>query len=253
MMKGFGLLMLTALCGLGAVALVAGCTLTQGVALPDVPSQGALQPTREQTPPVSATSLPEPEALASPSPEVVPHQSTALTARPGGALPTPEPLTPPGLPTLPAIQPSGAPPPPADWQVYHNPQYGFELRYPPGYVILPPQPPEPATPQPIFEVLFQDHTIAGVDVERIEPPMFAVRVFDNRARESLDSWLNRYVFSAGRQNLDVTPYASGVKVCTRLMIAPGCFIYLANGDYIYQLTLLGESSERMAASFRFVR
>lgn len=253
-MGTFNVLTQTALRSLGAVTLLTSCTLTQGVPLRNVPSREAAQPAVEHTRAVPATLVFVPTIPASSTPEAAPDRSTPPAVRPDSAqAPAFAPLTPPALPTLPAVQPPVAPSPPAGWQMYRNLPYGFEIHYPPSYVILPPLPPEPVTPQPLFEVLFQDQTIAGVDVERIEPPMFAIRVFDNRARQPLDDWLNRFVLSVGQPNLDVLPYPSGVKVCSRLMIAPGCFIYLANDDYVYQLTPLGELADQMAATFRFVR
>lgn len=264
-MKVFDRLLLPVTRCFGAVMLLVGCTLTQSNPVPNVASQKEGQPTTELASP-DPTSLAAKPLASTPSvpgatsgqtPPMVPQPETPgqppATTRPGNALlPTPQPLVQPGMPTAVASPASVIENPPSGWQVYRNSQYGFEVYYPSSYVILPPLPPEPAMPQPLFEVLFQDQAVATVDVERIEPPAFAVRVFDNRARQSLDSWLNTHVFSTGRQNLDVMPYPSGLKVCTRLMIAPGCFIYLAHADYIYQLTPLGELAEQMAASFRVI-
>jgi len=143
---------------------------------------------------------------------------------------------------------------PVNWQVHRNDEFGFEVQYPSAYVIVEAvEPSESLVPQPLAEVLFQDRELAQGDAADLEPAQFSVRVFDNSLQLPIEKWLEIHFLIGGEEGWEITPYFSGVQMCSQFLIAPGCFIYLPKGDYVYELTPLGIYSDKMLASFRFTR
>ena len=143
---------------------------------------------------------------------------------------------------------------PVDWQTYCDGQFGFCIQYPEVYVIMPPaRQDDQLAPRPLAEVLFQDRQLAAGDTAELEPAQFAVRVFDNAAELPIKEWLDTTILVGGEEGWTLTPYRSGLHVCTRLMLAPNCFFYLPQKNYVVQLTPLGEYSDAMLASFEFTK
>ncbi len=144
------------------------------------------------------------------------------------------------------------------WLVYRNEEFGFQVRYPSAYVLMPPS---PATmeggemPRHVAEFLFQDQDLARGDTAAMEPPQFAIRIFANEEGLPLEQWL-RQSEVLGTEEFQVEAYSlggvEGVRVTSRLLLAPGQHIYVAKGPYIFQLTPLGEYSNQMLASFAFL-
>jgi hypothetical protein len=89
----------------------------------------------------------------------------------------------------------------------------------------------------------------------MEPPQFAIRVFANDEGLSVDQWLRQSEVLGGEE-FQVEAYSlggvEGVRLTSRLLLAPGQHIYVAKGRYIFQLTPLGEYSNQMLASFAFL-
>jgi len=143
------------------------------------------------------------------------------------------------------------------WQVYRNDEFGFEVRYPSVYVIVPaPESTETQTPKPLAEILFQDWELAQSESAFQEPPQFAIRVFDNSTGLPVEEWL-RANEALGEEGIEVEPYSlggvEGVQVTSQFLMAPGRFIYLAKGDYVYELVPLGQYAKRMLAGFTFTQ
>ncbi|MGQ9566978.1 MAG: hypothetical protein ACUVWW_02880 [Anaerolineae bacterium] len=143
------------------------------------------------------------------------------------------------------------------WLVYRNEEFGFQVRYPSVYVLMPVlQTLEGGqAPRPLAEFLFQDQDLARGDTAAMEPPQFAIRVFANEEGLSVDQWLRRNDV-LGAEEFQVEAYSlggvEGVRLTSRLLLAPGQHIYVAKGRYVFQLTPLGEYSNQMLASFAFL-
>jgi hypothetical protein len=143
------------------------------------------------------------------------------------------------------------------WLVYRNEEFGFQVRYPSVYVLMPVlQTLEGSEkPRPLAEFLFQDQDLARGDTAAMEPPQFAIRVFANDEGLSVDQWLRQSEVLGGEE-FQVEAYSlggvEGVRLTSRLLLAPGQHIYVAKGRYIFQLTPLGEYSNQMLASFAFL-
>lgn len=143
-----------------------------------------------------------------------------------------------------------------EWLVFRNEEFGFQLRYPSVYVLMPALQTLEGSEElrPLAEFLFQDEHLAQGDTAAMEPPQFAIRVFANDERLSVDQWLRQS--EALGEEFQVEAYTlggvEGVRLTSRLLLAPGQHIYVARGPYIFQLTPLGEYSNQMLASFTFL-
>jgi len=230
---------------LAAIAIVA---LTGGALLvgcSDVPRN-----------PQNASSTP---SLATPLATAFPEGIISLG---GETAPTRSPVQPSGEPlTIPGEAPSapGAPTPAGkersmDWPIYRDDTYGYEIRYPPNYII------QGGTQQkellPLHQVEFQDRELAKSETAALQPPQFSIEVFDNSSRLPLEKWLKEHRVLEGWMKFQVEPYslsgALGVRLSSQLLLAPNEFIYLPHGPYVFKLTPLGEFSEQMLATFKFI-
>jgi hypothetical protein len=152
-------------------------------------------------------------------------------------------------------EPSRSSTTPAGWQTHTDAVYGFAVDYPPDYVILP----EPAghtdtRPATLRRVRFQTKQIAAGQFADREPAILTIEVAE-RDRQSLREWLlasGRLPGGAAVSPVQVAGAHEGVRIRLAQMLAPNEFVYLAGTDYVYGLTPLGDRSEQMLASFRFV-
>lgn len=138
------------------------------------------------------------------------------------------------------------------WQLYENEQFGFSIRYPPHLVVDETE----KTPQPgrLAQIRFQDRALANSPTARLQPPRFAISIFQNEQMLPLDDWINRSgsVPGVGFESREVTiDGKAGLRVTTDLTLAPGEFVYVPKGALIFQFTLLDPASEEMLASVRF--
>lgn len=161
--------------------------------------------------------------------------------------------------TAPGTSPSAPPQvPPADtsaWIEYRNDLYGFALRYPPNYVTV--QPHGELRPPPTFRVWFKEAHLANSPIANIEPPPFAVDVYENALRESLDGWLESS--AAIRRLARMTREAAevggeqAVRVTSQVLVAPNVYYYVARGSLVYRFTPLGTLADQMLMAVRFTR
>ena len=137
------------------------------------------------------------------------------------------------------------------WAVYQNDQYGLTLRYPPDYAIVPPG--DQPQPPPTFRVWFQEAALKDSPVASRLPPQFAVDVYENASRQSLDGWLaampNVTRFSRDRATVGEV---EGVRLTNQALVAPNVFYYVARGPFVYRFTPLGAFSDQMLATVSFI-
>lgn len=146
--------------------------------------------------------------------------------------------------------------PVSQWELYRNDTYGYEIRYPPNYVILPDyivlEVAGNQEPQPLHRVWFQDKELAEGETAAMEPPKFSIEIFDNKANRPIKGWLGEEGLLEGFQ---VEAYTlagvEGVRVRSMFLMAPNEHIYLPQGNCIYKLTPLGRLAEKMLATFNF--
>jgi hypothetical protein len=145
----------------------------------------------------------------------------------------------------------------SEWKVYRNDTYGYKISYPPSYVILPDsialQGAGDQDPQPLHQVWFQDKQLAEGETAAMEPPKFAIEVFDNKANRPTKQWLGEEGLLEGFQEVEAYTLAGveGVRVRSMLLMAPNEHIYLPRGNQIFKLTPLGRLAEKMLATFNF--
>lgn len=140
-----------------------------------------------------------------------------------------------------------------EWQVYHDGTYGYEIRYPPDYIII--ERARQLELQPLSQVLFQDHMLANSDTAALQPPKFYIEVFDNSSQLPVEQWLEAHGLLGGAKKFQMEPYSlagvEGARVSSPLLMAPNSFIYLPRGNYIFKLTPTDERSEQVLATFKF--
>ncbi len=141
-----------------------------------------------------------------------------------------------------------------DWKTYTDEKYGFSLLYPSTYLILPEGKLDQYTGQkPLHVVRFQDEAIAKMDTANLEPPKFAIEVYERPASLALKDWIqsNRLASStAAYESVEVPGAQEGLKVSLKTLMAPNVFYYLATEKLIYRIVPLGEYSQEMLASFK---
>jgi hypothetical protein len=140
---------------------------------------------------------------------------------------------------------------PDGWHKYTDARFGFEIAYPDEYGIVPERNPAPFGA--VKRVRFQDKQLLSSEFVDVEPPRFAVEVFEWSQPVPLADWLR----SKGRLPADATitevtlaGAREGVRLQLRQAIAPNDFVYFASNEFVYLLTPLGEHAEAMFQSFR---
>lgn len=141
------------------------------------------------------------------------------------------------------------------WQAYRNDQYSVELRYPPDYAAVKPR--NQLRPAPLFRVWFKEASLVNSPIADREPPRFAVDVYDNATRQTLDAWLAgsgvTRNFSRMTQQAVEVGGVQGLRVTDQTLLAPNTFYYVARGPFVYRFTPLGGLSGEMLATVQFTR
>jgi hypothetical protein len=141
-----------------------------------------------------------------------------------------------------------------DWRSYRNRDYGFSLRYPSEYVVLRERKGEAgAGPRALARVRFQERGRAAGQFADLEPPQFSVEVFEPAGRGSLREWLREAGWLDERdaaEAVELEGALEGLHVRKAAQMAPNEFYFYRTGRHLYRLTLLGEHSPAMLASFK---
>ena len=142
----------------------------------------------------------------------------------------------------------------AGWRTYNDKNYGFSIKYPRSFVILPRRPRAAGDrPSLVQRVHFQSKGLVSGPLADLEPPQFAVEVFK---REGVGT-LRELVEAAGWveagdavEPFDLEGARGGLRVRGMKMVAPNEFYYFATEAHLFRLTPLGEYGPRMLASFK---
>jgi hypothetical protein len=221
--------------------------------------------------PVLAQETQTPAGTDTPSGDVITHQGPAGTPGLPAGQPIPAERTLPGSPppseggtdasvpggtpgTVPGM-PRGATPStdPTAWAVYSNDTYGFQVSYPPQLAIVPPngQP----QPTPLARVSFQDGSVASSVIASVAPAVFAVDVYANPASLSLSDWLAASSIGQDPNRFSTSSAAigglQGSMIADRVQSAPNTWYYVANGQYVYRFTPLGDIGDTMLGTVAF--
>lgn len=145
---------------------------------------------------------------------------------------------------------------PTSWQEFTDDIFHFSTVFPPYFTIKILEDAELAqlSPEPLAAIYFQDQRKELVE---LAPPDFSIRIFDNKEGVPTGDWLET-VGLINREAGWVTQLyqgkdVSGVKVISPDFMAPGWFVYVNNGNQIFQLTPLGVEAELMLEMFKFTK
>lgn len=138
-------------------------------------------------------------------------------------------------------------------QTYRDERCGFEISYPPDYVLQPERSGR-QQPQPLCKVEFQTRQLAQSDTAAFQPAQVMIEVYANESNQELQQWLTEQrLLSANDQ---IEPYelggASGVRVSSQMLMAPNQFVYLARPQRIYRLVALDPARDRMLSTIKFI-
>ena len=135
----------------------------------------------------------------------------------------------------------------ADTQ-YTNSDYGFSLQLPEGLYVQESTNPS-LVPAPLLEVNFYGQS---PDIQA-QIPELTVRVFSIAKGQDLQLWLDEQgVAKRFGSKVDVVPYTvsglQGLRVTSVRMMAPRSAVYVVSGEYVFELTPLGQAGEEMLGS-----
>lgn len=139
------------------------------------------------------------------------------------------------------------------WEKYENREFGFAIAHPADFVVDEVSQPEAQLLPPVAEFLFQPPESAQAD---IAIPDLSIRLFQNPDQNSLEAWVQTNDIALTEDGWHMERYdtaggISGIIVYTEQLIAPGWYVYLANGRNVYQLTPYGKEAEKMLETFQF--
>lgn len=137
------------------------------------------------------------------------------------------------------------------WSTYANRRFELTLRYPPDYAAT--EIDTPSLPARVLRLALQPVSLRNPT--GLEPPAFAVDVYDNVSRQSLSAWLTGSGLVAGmrRPTQDAVQVGGvpGVRVIDQILLAPNTFYFVARGQFIYRFTPLGPYSDQILDTVRF--
>ena len=140
------------------------------------------------------------------------------------------------------------------WRMYEDKTYGFSIKYPRQFVILPERDSQEEAPAGLLHrVRFQDRQVASWQTADLEPPQFMIEVFKAESLVSLRDWLRAAQWVASDDTVEpfeVEGAREGLRVRQMQQLAPNDFYYVATERYVFRLTPLGEHGPRMLSTFR---
>ena len=137
---------------------------------------------------------------------------------------------------------------PAGWQRHAQPDGGFAIGVPPGFVVQAAPVTSRRAPVPravwfVAAAAQAEAVRAGADLPALQLRLFAID-------RPLADWLKAQPANAGAT---VRAQADGaVEVCPATMLAPGCSLYRARGERAVQLLPQGDEGEAIAARFEWL-
>ena len=142
---------------------------------------------------------------------------------------------------------------------YVDSAHRFTIKYPNGFVVEHKDVSKiaPFSPKPLSSIFFMNPTMASGDLSGIEPPDLEIRVYEAKEGYSLEGWLDSVASALVEREADTRPYkngnVSGLQICRRTMIAPGCSVYVLGRGRVYQLTPSSVEGELMISTFALTR
>lgn len=140
---------------------------------------------------------------------------------------------------------------PTEWLTYANPSFGFSIEYPNTYVVIDTADNSTHEATSITHSFhFQDIMLAQSETANLQPPQFAIDIFEVPSDMSFEQWIDSNVTLSGstRDAVEVGDY-QGYVVSLPIQLAPNQFYYVAGDNYYYKLTSLGLYADRMLGSF----
>jgi hypothetical protein len=140
------------------------------------------------------------------------------------------------------------------WRMYVDKNYGFSIKYPRQFVILPEKGGQAEVPfGRLHRVRFQDKKVASWQTADLEPPQFMIEVFGAGGADSLTDWLQSAQWVGpgdAVEPFEIEGAREGLRVRLMQQLAPNEFYYVATEKYVFRLTPLGVHGPDMLASFR---
>ncbi len=93
--------------------------------------------------------------------------------------------------------------------------------------------------------------LAASETANLQPPQFSIEVFANPGGTAVEEWLATHAPGIGAHTPVTIGGKPGFRVQLNAQLAPNEFYFVANGQSIYKLTLLGQSAPQMLQSFSF--
>lgn len=131
-------------------------------------------------------------------------------------------------------------PHPFNMLTYTDPRFGFSIAYPDTDFIKSGKTKEANLVQ---EVLFYDKELAKSDTTNLQPPSCAIYVYTNNDRTPLAQWIAKnkpYEYQNGPITSATIGNTQGYKVTFEIMIYPGEFYFIEQGNYVYELIYCGD-------------
>jgi hypothetical protein len=144
---------------------------------------------------------------------------------------------------------------PAGSATFSDSTYGFTLVHPADFVVFTATAEQlaQAMPAPVAGYRFMNPQTAASDIVELEPADLEVRIYAAPAGVSLEQWLMQNGLLPADGSVAPTPFqvgsVQGAEVCSSTMLAPGCFYFVLNGSWIYQLTPATTQGEGMLQTF----
>jgi hypothetical protein len=144
---------------------------------------------------------------------------------------------------------------PSGSAIFSDTTYGFTLVHPADFVVFTATAEQlaQAMPTPVAGYRFMNPRTAASDIVELEPADLEVRIYAAPAGVALEQWLIQNSLLPADGSVAPTPFqvgsVQGAQVCPSTMLAPGCFYFVLDGGWIYQLTPATPEGEVMLQTF----